>query len=289
MKKTKTPFILRFINWFFPKLEIAFPWLAHRWFVNIFFTPVRYKLPPPEIELASQANRYTIDYEKKKVQVYEWGEGPVVLFVHGWMGRATQVRKFIPDYIDAGYKVVAFDATAHGRSEGKKSNPMEFAGVINQLSNRYGRFLMIIGHSLGGVAVLHAINQGVKAEKVVMISSPTIGEDIVTEFRKRLNASVNCEPYFQQYIMKKFGKPFEEFTASYAISFIEGIDLLLIHDEDDPEVSMKNPQAIISKYPEARLITTKNLGHTRILKDKAVIMSTLEFLKRHEFSSANTA
>lgn len=288
MKKTKTPFILKFISWFFPKLETAFPWLAHRWFVNIFFTPVKYTLPPPEIESASLANRYVVNFEKKKIQVYEWGEGPVVLFVHGWMGRATQFRKFIPHYAEAGYKVIAFDATGHGKSEGKKSNPMEFAGVIRKLSDHYGGFLMIIGHSLGGVAVLHAINQGVKTDKVVMISCPTIGEDIISEFRKRLNASINCEQYFQKYILTKFGKPFEQLTASHAISFIEDIDLLIIHDEDDPEVSMRNPLAIIEKYPAARLVTTQNLGHTRILKDEAVINSTLVFLKRQEFSPVNT-
>lgn len=283
MKKNKTPLILRFVAWFFPKLESVFPWLAKRWFVYLFFTPIRYKLPPPEIEMAEEAHKHTIDFEGKKVQVYEWGEGPVVLFVHGWMGRATQFRKFIPCYTKAGYKVISFDATGHGQSQGKKSHLFDFAGIIKQLSEYYGGFLMIVGHSLGGVSVLHAINSGVYTDKLVMISSPTIGDDILNEFMKRLNASKNCEQYFQQYVLRKFGQRFEEYSASHAISFVQGVDIMLVHDKDDPEVSMKNPQAILEKYPDASLITTEKLGHTRILKDEAVISSTLEFLKKHEF------
>lgn len=288
MKKNKIPFALRFIGWFFPKLEKIFPWLANRWFVNIFFTPVRYKVPPKELEIASQANQFTIDFEKKKVRVYEWGEGPVVLFVHGWMGRATQFRKFIPGYTEAGYKVISFDATGHGQSQGSKSHLLEFARIIKYLSDHYGGFLMVVGHSLGGVSVLHAINQGVHVEKLVMISSPTIASHIVEEFRKRLNASAKCEKYFHRYVLKKFGQPFEEYSASYAIEYIKEVELLIIHDQDDPEVSLDSPRKLKEKYPTARLILTKGLGHTRILKDEEVILSTLEFLKKHEFASADS-
>lgn len=285
MKKNKTPFALRFIGWLFPKLEKLLPSVAYKWYSTIFFTPVRYKLPPPEVELALSANQYFIDVDDRKIRVYEWGEGPVVLFVHGWMGRATQFRKLIPDYNAAGYKVIAFDAPAHGQSEGKQTNPMEFADVIKELSDRYGGFLMILGHSLGGVSILHAINNGVETEKVVMISSPTIDTEILTEFRARINASEKCDQYLQSYISNKFGRPFKEFTASHVISLISGFELLVVHDEEDPEVSMNNPQAIIDKYSGAKLMTTKGLGHTRILKDKAVVGATLEFLKRHKFAA----
>ncbi|WP_040496159.1 alpha/beta fold hydrolase [Fulvivirga imtechensis] len=278
-RKIKTPLALRFVSWLFPKMEKVVPWLAKRWFVRVFFTPVRYKMPDGEVEMLKKARNYQIMYENKKVQVYEWGEGKPVLFVHGWMGRGGQFRKFVPIFNEAGYQVVSFDATGHGGSEGRKSHLMHFVNIIEMLQKDYGHFEMIIGHSLGGVAAMHAIHRGMETNKLIMISSPTIADKIVGEFLHRLNASWRCKDYFDEYIMKKYGQTFEEYTASHIAKDLRKIDLLLIYDEDDREVDMENPQAIIDVYPSAQLITTNGLGHTRILKDEIVVKTCLQFLK----------
>ncbi len=275
-KKDKTPLMLRVVSWLFPKVEKIAPWFAKRWFVSIFFTPLRYKMPPPEIELISEANKYYLDHDGKKVQVYEWGEGSPILMVHGWMGRGAQFRKFIPEFNQAGFKVIAFDATGHGNSEGGKSHIMEFAYIIERLARKYD-FKMVIGHSIGGAASLHAILNTKFANKLVMISSPTIASKIVEEFLRRLNATEAVTDYFYQFVKTKFGKTFEEYSASYIVKNLKNVELLLIHDQDDIEVTIDNAQVMCDKYPQARLITTHGLGHTRILKDENVIKACLAF------------
>lgn len=275
-KKDKTPLMLRVVSWLFPKVEKIAPWLAKRWFVSIFFTPIRYKIPPPEIELINQASKYYLEYEGKKIQVYEWGEGIPILMAHGWMGRGSQFRQFIPEFNRAGFKVVAFDATGHGNSEGGKSHIMEFASIIESLVSKYD-FKMVVGHSIGGVASLHAILNTNFTNKLVMISSPTVASKIVEEFLRRLNASEVVTDYLYQYIKTKFGKTFEEYSASYIVKDLKNVELLLIHDQDDIEVTIDNAQVICEKYPQARLITTHGLGHTRILKDENVIKACLAF------------
>ena len=55
-KKNKVPFLLTFVRWMFPKLELLAPPLAYRYFIKIFFTPLRYKLPEKEKELAQRAD-----------------------------------------------------------------------------------------------------------------------------------------------------------------------------------------------------------------------------------------
>ncbi|MBL6447200.1 alpha/beta hydrolase [Fulvivirga sp. 29W222] len=285
-KKIKTPIALRIVGWLFPRVEKVVPWLAKRWFVRIFFTPVRYKMPYGEVEMAEKAETYKFDYEGKKVQVYEWGEGKPVLFVHGWMGRGTQFRKFVDVFNRSDYKVVSFDATGHGKSDGNKSHLLEFAGVIKALHAKYGSFDMIVGHSLGGVASMIAINDGLPTDKLIMISSPTLAHKIVDEFIHRLRASNKCKDYFNAYVLKKFGRRFEEFTASHIAQELRKIDLLLIYDEDDREVDMENPKAILDVYPSARLFTTSGLGHTRILKDEEVIKTCLQFLEHSELEPA---
>ena len=43
-----------------------------------------------------------------------WGEGPVVLLVHGWGGWRGQLGRFVAPLVDAGHRVVAVDAPGHG-------------------------------------------------------------------------------------------------------------------------------------------------------------------------------
>ncbi|UII23052.1 alpha/beta fold hydrolase [Fulvivirga ligni] len=283
-KQIKPPLALRMVGWLFPKLEKVAPFLAKRWFVRVFFTPVRYKMPYGEVDAMKEASIHQLEFENKKVQYYKWGTGKPILFSHGWMGRGTQFRKFIPVFNQAGYQVISYDATGHGKSEGKKSHLMEFVGIIEKLHELEGPFEMIVGHSLGGVASMHAIHRGLPTDKLVMISSPTIADKIVGEFLLRLNASDVCKDYFEAYIMKKYGKPFSHYSASYIVQSLRPVDLLLIHDEDDPEVGIENPEAILSLYPSATLVKTQGLGHTRILKDEKVIEACLNYLKKEASS-----
>ncbi|MEQ8242192.1 alpha/beta hydrolase [Fulvivirga sp.] len=278
-RKIKTPLPLRIIASTYPIVEAVAPWLAKRWFVKIFFSTAKYKFPHGEIEAAEMATAYNISYESKKVQVYEWGDGKPVLMVHGWMGRGTQFRKFIQTFNEAGYKVVAFDAPGHGKSDGGSSHILKFADVIAQLSERYNGFEMIIGHSLGGVATMHAIIRGVATNKLVMISSPAIADEIMSEFRKKIGATELAMPYFNNHIEQMFGCSFEGFSAKQNIHLIKDIDLLLIYDQDDREVSLDSPKVLMAKHDNAKLIRTSGLGHTRILKDDFVVESTLKHLQ----------
>jgi hypothetical protein len=51
-----------------------------------------------------------LEENKSKIQAYVWGDAtnPYVLVMHGWAGRATQFRKFIPELVAAGYQCGRF-------------------------------------------------------------------------------------------------------------------------------------------------------------------------------------
>ncbi|HEY5826258.1 MAG TPA: hypothetical protein VIT44_17930, partial [Cyclobacteriaceae bacterium] len=46
--KIKLPFLLRLIQWSYPRLEALAPTVAHRWFANLFFSPIRFPIPAHE-------------------------------------------------------------------------------------------------------------------------------------------------------------------------------------------------------------------------------------------------
>ena len=279
-KKDKTPPLLKLIKWGFPKLEKIAPILAYRYFIKIFFTPLRYAIPEKEKEIASKAEKFTFEVNGKKVQGYKWGQGPIVIFIHGWAGRATQFRKFIELFTMNGFQTVAFDGPAHGLSEGKTTSLVEFKDVLQELYKILPEQpVAAITHSFGGVATLYSVMSGVPITKLINISSPTIGEEIIKTYLRTINGSQKTGDYFKDYIKRTTGKSFDEFTSMYFIQHLsQPLNLLLIHDEEDKEAVMRNAEELIKVYPFARLIRTKGLGHTRILKDDTVIETCLRFV-----------
>ena len=279
-KKDRTPPLLKAIRWLYPKVEKISPATAHRYFVNLFFTPFNYPVPPKERKAETFAHRFTISVAKKKVQCYSWGEGIPVLVIHGWAGRATQFRRFIKPLNEAGYRMVGFDGPAHGHSGGKRTDIREFEEAILKISERVGQPVAIIAHSFGGGAALYAAMNGFPISTVINIATPTIGDEIINTYLKAINGSESTKDYFRKFMVSTYGKSFDQFTASYFIQHLEHpLELLLVHDEDDKEVSIKHAENLIQIYPAAELLRTKGLGHTRILKDDAVILACVTFIK----------
>jgi esterase/lipase len=279
-KKSKLPFALRSIQWLFPKVEAVSPILAARWFQHLFFTPIRYKSPEKELEIARSAQQYKLLVGEKNIQIYTWGEGVSVLMIHGWAGRGTQFRKFVEPFTAQGFKVVAIDGPAHGKSDGSKTEIMEFARVIESVYIKE-QAVAIIAHSFGGVASLYAMANGLQNKVQINIASPTIGEEIIKSFLKALKASERIGKLFRDFILKQTGKRFEEFSALEIVKQIpHEFDLMLVYDEDDDEVTMEHAHAIKKVYPQANLFQTKGLGHNRILKEDRVINRCVTFIQQ---------
>jgi pimeloyl-ACP methyl ester carboxylesterase len=278
-KKNKTPFLLKFIPWAFPKVEKIAPSLAHKYFIHLFYTPFKYKTPEKEKELIKTAHEFSVTVNDKRIQAYRWGTmGPKILLVHGWAGRAGQFRGIIPALLANGYQCVAFDGPAHGRSEGKQTTPVEFADTIKAMGDD---FHGMIAHSFGGVAALYAISTGYSIKKLINISSPTIAEQVILNFRHAVNASAAAGQAFRDHIIKTYGFPFEEISALHLVQNLPApLDLFLIQDEQDPEVAPENAAELLRVYPSANVLFTKDLGHTRILRDEAVISSILNFVSQ---------
>jgi hypothetical protein len=261
-------------------MEKIVPSLAHRFFITIFFTPLNYNVPEKEKAIEKEAARFIVSAAGKRIQCYSWGKGPVVLVVHGWAGRATQFRKIIDGLVRNGFRVVGFDGPAHGHSEGTSTNIFEFEETLKAVHSEVGVPEGIIAHSFGGGAVLLAAMNGLPVRKLVNIASPTIGDDIIDTYLKTINGSAATGKSFKSYIQKKFGKPFDEFTILHFIKhIIQPPDLLLIHDDCDKEVRIRHAVELTKVYPQATLFKTHGLGHTRLLKDDAVIRRCVTFMK----------
>lgn len=280
-KKDKTPLPLQFIRWWFPKLERFVPSLAHHFFIRIFFSPLRYTTPPKELKSESFAEKFTLEAAGKRIQGYSWGkQTPYVLVIHGWAGRATQFRRFVIPLQSAGYRVIGFDGPAHGRSEGKKTTILEFEETLAKVYERFGEPAAVIAHSFGGVATLYSMMNGLPVKKLINIASPTIGDEVIRTYLRAVNGSWETGKFFKDYMVKNYGKTFDEYSSLHFVKHLpHPVNLLLVHDEDDKEVRIQHAEELIKAYPDAQLVRTKGLGHTRILKDDEVIGKCVTFIR----------
>jgi pimeloyl-ACP methyl ester carboxylesterase len=281
-KKNHEPWVLRVVRFVFPILERVAPFLADRIFRMVFYVPLRYPAPQREQEIAREGVEFSMRVGEKTIRGRQWGNPrqPYILLVHGWAGRATQFRKFIPELVAKGFSVVGPDGPSHGQSDGRATSIPEFHQMFLSVYGKFGEPAGIITHSFGGAAMLYAAMNGLPVRKLVNIASPSIGDEILKTFLRAINGSWTSAERFKKYVIRKTGKPFDEFTALYAVTHLpSAIDLLVINDEDDRDVVFRSAEALVKAYPAARLYRTKGLGHNRILKDEAVIGEAIRFIQ----------
>ncbi|MFP3873209.1 MAG: alpha/beta fold hydrolase [Thiohalophilus sp.] len=260
------------------------PSLAGELACRRWFAPYRFRRPPRERVWLNAARReYVSCLDNGMVALYRWGhKGPRVLLMHGWNGRATQLSAFIEPLLQAGYQVIAFDAPAHGLSPGKRTDLIEIAHAMRSVSVRFGPFEGIIAHSFGVAATTYALRHlGVATRRVVGVSPPGRMPYLFHSFCELLRLSLRAREAFEARVMERFGKDvWEQLSPEANVELLENIPALLIHDNDDREVTPTQAEILHQAWPGSHLLRTDGLGHRRILRDPAVIAHTVRFLQR---------
>jgi len=262
-------------------LEATTPGLAIKFAIRLFTTPVKHKLPKREIEMDLKSTQHHIFIKSlgQTINVYILGESPKkVLLIHGWSGRGTQLCSIADRLVDKGYATISFDAPAHGKSTGKRSDMTEFIACALQLEQQFGPFEYGIGHSLGAMALLNAIKKGLTVQRAVIIGSGDIVKDIMDSFWQKLGMNVATGNAMIKRFEKKFGETINNYSAYIAAQEVK-IPVLVVHDEDDNDVPLSAAHHIAKHLQDGTLIITKGLEHRKILGDKTVIKHITTFLQ----------
>ncbi|MFH6988557.1 alpha/beta hydrolase [Flavobacterium collinsii] len=248
---------------------------------KLFTTPIKHKVPKRELEMEQKSIQKTIYVPaiNKSVVTYEYGKSDhKILLVHGWSGRGTQLFKIEDELLKNGYSTVSFDAPAHGKSEGKSTIMSEFIASILEIEKQFGPFEFAIGHSLGGMSVLNAIKDGLQVKKAIIIGSGDIVQDILDDFVAKLELKQEISERMRAHFEEKYQVKMDDFSAYKAAKKVK-IPVLVIHDHDDPEVSVKAGIHIHKQLENGTLHLTEGLGHRKILGNQNVIKKTLDFIK----------
>lgn len=254
------------------------PEVAARWAETIFCTPPQHEARSGDEAFLASGRRLSVRYEREELAAWEWGEGPTVVLVHGWGSRAGRFGAMARGLLDAGFRVVAYDAPAHGRSTGRFASLPEFARALRSVADAVGPVYALVGHSLGGAAATLALRDGLAAERVVLLAAPADVIRFTTAFADHLRLPPGTRAALRRNLEVRLRTRWDDLHLP-TIARALRVPALLLHDREDPDVPYGHAREIADAWPGARLIPTAGLGHRAILRDEAVVRQTVEFLR----------
>ena len=276
----RIPTWIRFGVWLSQQLSTS---LATQLALYLFFRPQRFKRPVREQvmhEHALQTSCYVPEIDKV-IQVFRFaGKGPKVLLLHGWSGRGTQLFAFADELRKSNAEVVTFDMPAHGQSLGNKTNIVELVACIKEVHAKYGPFDHAIAHSMGSMALLRALRDGILMKSVAIIGSGDKIRNVFYRFSEQLQFSDKVTEQMIQAVEKKFGMNLESYSSSMSLEHLE-MPLLIVHDKDDKETPFIYSKDLHEIANNSELLLTSGLGHHRILRDSKTVQRIVQFINQH--------
>lgn len=268
------------------------PGLAARLFAYLFTRPMRQKLPRHEREWLLQSGGRPFRSKSGAVlPLYEWrgaaqGVGvrdeaplPTILLVHGFGGRAGQMGGFAAPLVAAGYRVVAFDAPAHGAAAGTRSSLPEMLEVTKEVAARLGPLAGVVAHSNGAAAVIAALTQGMRADRVALLAPMPDLESYIDRLAGQIGFSQQVAVLAQDRVERRFDLAFAALKGTRLASQLSQ-PALILQDSADKVVPLSEVEELAAVWPGAQLEVSAGLGHTRLLRDAATIAAVVAHMDR---------
>jgi pimeloyl-ACP methyl ester carboxylesterase len=276
VRSRQAPWRVRALRPALGALSAVSPALAARVAERMFLTPPRHPAPDHERAALATARREVV-HAASPITTWSWGQGPAVLLVHGWGGRAGQLASFVRPLRERGIGVVALDAPGHGSSPGRESSLLAFVDAIRAVAESVGPLRAVIAHSIGAAATATALRDGLRADAAVFLAPPSdlaLQADIILD---TLGFGRRARALMQERVEHRLGVPWSALDVQRFAPRMR-TPLLVIHDREDAEVPWQEGALIAQAWPGATLSTTSGLGHRRLLRDPGVVREAVGFV-----------
>ena len=116
-----------------------------------------------------------------------------IVVSHGWGSNRSRVLRYADRLSDEGYAVLVYDVSSHGESEGVKAPSAllfrdDLKAAVSYLRSRTeidSSKIGVLGHSLGGLGALLALDEGLEVKAIVTDSMPANPFSMVSAELKR--------------------------------------------------------------------------------------------------------
>ena len=248
---------------------------------ELFCTPqLRNKKPLSKV--FEQAEKLHFKIDGVTVRGWRWSNPSErkVIILHGFESTVVNFDKYIKALSAKGCEVLAFDAPAHGRSDGKQINAPLYKRTILEINKRYGPVQSYMAHSFGGLAVCLALEEIIHTSdyRLALIAPATETTTAIEGFFRFLELDSSIRPEFDNAIMKKGGEKPEWYSIRRAMKQIQA-KVLWVHDEEDDTTPISDVMKVKAEnHPNIEFVITKGLGHRRIYRENKVVKMIVDFL-----------
>jgi pimeloyl-ACP methyl ester carboxylesterase len=244
--------------------------------LRLFTTPHRIARPSWEKEILARGKPLALS---DGLRATSWGDEtlPIVVLLHGWQGRGSQLGLLVDPLLQIGYRVVALDGPAHGDSAGSRTNVWFFSLALSRVAEELGPLKAIVAHSFGASATAFAVARGMKVEQVVLVASPSDLMWVIEGFCKGMGFPPRVEKVFLRRLAAWSGVDPKSIMISSVGDKVK-IPALIVHDPLDREVPFSNAETIVRHWKTATLLPLEKVGHRKILKAPAFVKAVTEFL-----------
>lgn len=214
------------------------------------------------------------------------------LVVHGWGSSSEYTSELAAFLADTGAEVVSLDLPGHGRSPGRFLNLRLAASAIAAAAERFGSFDATIGHSFGGASVALAAAgflpgiEPVLPERLVLIGAPSAMGWLFADFGGLMELDRKTQAALEAEVGRVTGRPLKDYDAVRGVRDL-GRPMLVIHAEDDKEVSADHARAYERAGGDVRMLWANGFGHRRIVSAAPVLEAIGEFLAEAQISEAD--
>jgi predicted alpha/beta hydrolase family esterase len=204
-----------------------------------------------------------------------------VLILHGFSSGCQHFDHYIPLLIEKNYCILAFDAPAHGRSEGQTVNAVEYSEMIQMVNLQFGPLDAYIAHSFGGLSVCLALEHMAHSSdtKLMLIAPATETSTAISSAFKMLKLkNPHLRKALEDNISMISGKPVEWYSIRRAMHQIDAT-VNWFHDEDDHTTPLSDALEVKNDaHPNISFHISSGLGHSRIYRDPQVVQQICSIL-----------
>ena len=266
--------------WFGVAGRIA-PRMAERQAAALFLTPRRRRPRDPVVE-GLPALELDLHAAGHRIAGWSWGSGPAVLLVHGWSGRAADMAPVAGRLARAGFRAVAIDMPAHGRSPGRRTSLAEWMRVLPAVARQITpdtteSLHAIVGHSFGAPAVTLALEAGLSARGAVLLAPARGPALFLNRMRHFIGLPDARAAGLERRLVERVGQELAFFDAARAAAAVD-VPVLILHDPADEEVDWTHAEAIARAWQGSTLIAAAGDGHYGILRSTRTAEAVVNFV-----------
>jgi len=212
-----------------------------------------------------------------------WGNGSrTIMITHGWGSKAADFSDLLNALLTVDdVRIISWDAPANGSSEGELSNLLLFVQAIKTVINKYGQPDVLIGHSIGAMANVVALNDLKFLPSLLISITPLI------RLRENFEASMTSveipevsQKEFLRSFEERYGFPPDVFNVDDVYKFGPELNHWLAYDKQDLISPHIYKEHFLTAHPEIKTLQCDGAGHDRIIKSETMIDGLVAVVKQ---------